>query len=99
VYDWLTVPENRRNEEGRGHFVSVQGATRCRYGPFNSSEFAFNGRLAVLCPKVQIKGFSDLFTASSVVGGIHSSFASRPHYVNGDDADFLEKYPLISEND
>jgi len=48
----------------------------------------------LLMYKTQLKGSTDLSTAASVVGGIHSFFVKRPQYLNhaGNRA-FLEKYP------
>ena len=51
-----------------------------------------NGMLTLY--KIQIRGLSDLWTASSVVAAIHSFFASRTAYLNEEIAKFLEKYPL-----
>jgi hypothetical protein len=44
--------------------------------------------------KTQLKGTSDLVSAGALVGGIHSFFIQRPHYLSITvNRSFLERYP------
>lgn len=47
----------------------------------------------LLLYKTQLKGFTDLPTAASVVTGIHNFFVRCPQYLNPANVAFLEKYP------
>jgi predicted nucleotide-binding protein len=85
-----------------GCLVDTSGSDWYRSGSFSLPEMVasqpidqIKKDLATLSfHKIQLKGFSDLFSAAEVVVKIHKFYELHPEYLNSISAAFLIKYPV-----